>query len=168
MNLWLRLLMHRWWDQTDARRVLHGDGLDRIQRAIVDSESRHRGEIRVVVEAGLPLSYLLRQSTPRDRAVSLFGKLRVWDTDDNNGVLIYVLLAEHAIEVVADRGLAQKVTAGTWTSMVGTLRDAFRAGRADEGLLGAIQTVDTLLTRHYPRAPGTADTNELPDRPLVL
>jgi uncharacterized membrane protein len=168
MNRWLRLVKHRWWDETDARRVLDGGALDRIQQAVAESELRHSGEIRVVVEAGLPLSYLLRHASARDRALSLFGKLRVWDTEDNNGVLIYVLLAEHAIEIVADRGVAKRVTAEAWSAVVQGMRDDFRAGRVEAGLLSAIGSIDGVLTRSYPREAGQADANELPDQPLML
>ena len=78
--------------------------MERLARRVAASEQRHSGEVRIYVEAGLPLSYLWRDATPRERAVAMFGKLRVWDTEQNNGVLIYLLLAEHAIEIVADRG----------------------------------------------------------------
>ena len=115
MTHWLpRLLKHRLLDEGDARRMLGKDALARIEARVAASEKRHSGEIRVVVEAGLPLSYLRRAATPRDRAVALFGKLGVWDTERNNGVLIYLLLAEHAIEIVADRGLNRVVPAGEW------------------------------------------------------
>ncbi|MBA2723381.1 MAG: TPM domain-containing protein, partial [Methylibium sp.] len=96
-----RLLRHRWLDEDDVRRALGVDALARIEARVRASEAHHSGEIRVCVEAGLPLSYLWRDAAPRERAVTLFGKLRVWDTENNNGVLIYLLLAEHAIEIVA-------------------------------------------------------------------
>ena len=114
----VRLLKHRLYDEDDARRLLGKDALARIEARVAESEKRHSGEIRVVVEAGLPLSYLRRNATPRDRAVKLFGKLGVWDTERNNGVLIYLLLAEHAIEIVADRGLSRRVPPGEWQAMV--------------------------------------------------
>jgi hypothetical protein len=114
-RLW-RILKHRWLDDTDTRRALDGAALDRLAARVADSETRHSGEIRLSVEAGLPLSYLWQGLGARERAVTLFGKLRVWDTEDNNGVLIYLLLAEHAIEIVADRGLARHVPAAHWQS----------------------------------------------------
>ncbi len=127
------------------------------------SERRHSGEIRLCVEAGLPLSYLWRDATPRQRAVTMFGKLRVWDTEQNNGVLIYLLLAEHAIEVVADRGLARAVPPETWQQLVAGMREAFRAGRFEDGLAQAVDRVDALLVAHFPLAAGQANPNELPD-----
>ena len=127
----------------------------------------HSGEIRVCVEAGLPLSYLWRGATARERAVTLFGKLRVWDTEHNNGVLIYLLLAEHRIEIVADRGLDRHVGAAQWQAIVGSMREAFRSGRFEDGLNAAIDAVDALLVQHFAARAGRANPNELPDAPLV-
>lgn len=168
MNRWLRLIKHRWLDETDARRALSCEALRRVTEAISASETAHGGEIRVVVEAGLPLSYLWRRASPRERAVSLFGKLRVWDTEANNGVLIYLLLAEHAIEIVADRGLARVVPDETWREVVSSMRAAFQSGRFEEGLLAAVAAVDKALRAHFPRTAGQVDTNELPDAPLLM
>ena len=167
MNRWLRLLRHRWLDEGDARRALGPGALARIEQRVRASERRHGGEIRVCVEAGLPLSYLWRGLSARQRAVTLFGKLRVWDTEHNNGVLIYLLLAEHRIEIVADRGLNRHVDAAAWQAIVDGMSAAFRAGRFEEGLNAAIDAVDALLRRHFPLAPGAVNPNELPDAPLV-
>jgi uncharacterized membrane protein len=167
MNRWSRLLRHRWVDETDARRALGVDALARIEARVRQGESRHGGEIRVVVEAGLPLSYLWRGLRARDRAITLFGKLRVWDTEDNNGVLIYLLLADHAIEIVADRGLARQVPQGHWDTLVAGMREAFRGGRFEPGLMQAVEEVDRLLLMHFPLQPGQANPNELPDQPLL-
>lgn len=163
----LRLLKHRLHDERDARRVLGKDALARIEARVAASEQRHSGEIRVVVEAGLPLSYLRRAATPRDRAVALFGKLGVWDTERNNGVLIYLLLAEHAIEIVADRGLDRRVDAGEWARIAASMQGAFQGGDFEGGLLRAVDAVDALLVRHFARQAGDGDVNELPDAPLV-
>ena len=168
MGRWLRLLKHRCWDETDARRALPPAALERIRARVAASERRHSGEIRVVVEAGLPLSYLWRGLQARDRAVTLFGKLRVWDTAHNNGVLIYLLLAERAIEVVADRGLSAQVGPAQWHSLVHGMRAAFRAGQYEAGLLAAVTEVDRLLATHFALAQAQANPNELPDRPLLL
>ncbi|MFN9745236.1 MAG: TPM domain-containing protein [Betaproteobacteria bacterium] len=163
MNRWLRILKHRWTDETDAARALGPEALLRLEQRVATSERRHSGEIRLCVEAGLPLSYLWRDATPRQRAVTMFGKLRVWDTEQNNGVLIYLLLAEHAIEVVADRGLARAVPPETWQQLVAGMREAFRAGHFEEGLAQAVDRVDALLVAHFPQAPGQDNPNELPD-----
>jgi uncharacterized membrane protein len=162
-----RLLKHRMHDERDARRVLGKDALARIEARVAASEKHHSGEIRVVVEAGLPLSYLRRHATPRDRAIALFGKLGVWDTERNNGVLIYLLLAERAIEIVADRGLNRHVPAAGWEELAGSMRSAFQAADFEGGLLRAVDVVDALLVRHFAAQPGDSDVNELPDAPLL-
>jgi uncharacterized membrane protein len=167
MNKLLRILKHRWLDERDAARALGAGRLARIQARVAASEKHHSGEIRVCVEAGLPLSYLWRGASARERAVTVFGKLRVWDTEHNNGVLIYLLLAEHKIEIVADRGLDRHVDAVRWREILDAMRTAFRAGRFEEGLNQAIDAVDALLVQHFPLAPGQFNPNELPDAPDV-
>ena len=164
-NRWLRVLRHRWFDERDTARALDDAALARLERAVAGSERRHSGEIRLCVEAGLPLSYLWRSATARQRAVALFGKLRVWDTEHNNGVLIYLLLAEHAIEIVADRGLARRVPQSHWDGVMTSMREAFRAGRFEQGLQEAVKAVDAMLALHFPLAEGEVNPNELPDAP---
>ena len=97
----------------------------------------------------------------------MFGKLRVWDTEHNNGVLIYLLLAEHAIEIVADRGLNSKVDSGEWQRIVERMGRAFHEGRFEDGLTQALEEVSALLVQHFPAAPGQANANELPDEPVL-
>ena len=159
-----RILKHRWLDETDTARALGAPALERLEARVVASERKHSGEIRLCVEAGLPLSYLWRHATARQRAVTMFGKLRVWDTELNNGVLIYLLLAEHAIEIVADRGLTRQVPQADWDSLVAGMRENFRGGRFEEGLAQAVDAVDALLTRHFALAAGQANPNEMSDR----
>ena len=159
-----RIAAHRWHDETDTARALDAAALSRLESRVAASEHVHSGEIRLCVEAGLPLSYLWRDATSRHRAVTMFGKLRVWDTEHNNGVLIYLLLAEHAIEIVADRGVAKMVPAAHWETVLGGMREAFRAGRFEAGLTSAIDAVDAMLARHFALAPGQGNPNELPDR----
>lgn len=160
----LRILKHRWLDETDSARALNEAALSRLEAQVAASETRHSGEIRLCVEAGLPLSYLWRDATPRERALAMFGKLRVWDTEHNNGVLIYLLLAERAIEIVADRGLTHRVPQAQWDGILAGMRDAFRSGQYEAGLSQAIAAVDALLLQHFPLAAGQANPNELPDR----
>lgn len=166
-NRFARILRHRWLDETDAARALDAAALRRLEDRVAASERRHGGEIRLCVETGLPLSYLWRGATARERALTMFGKLRVWDTEHNNGVLIYLLLAEHAIEIVADRGLNRHVSAAQWQALVGTMREAFRAGRFEDGLAQAIDAVDALLAQHFPLPAGAVNPDELPNRPDV-
>ncbi|WP_421880564.1 TPM domain-containing protein [Methylibium sp.] len=167
MNRLTRLLCHCWLDEDDARRALGPVALERIEQRVRASEAAHSGEIRVCVEAGLPLGYLWRDVDAHDRALSLFGKLRVWDTEHNNGVLIYLLLADHRIEIVADRGLTRHVDAAGWQAIVDGMGAAFREQRFEDGLHAAIDAVDAVLREHFPVAPGGGNPNELPDTPVL-
>ena len=160
-----RILRHRWHDETDVARALDAAALARLTERVAASERHHSGEIRICVEAGLPLAYLWRHAQARERAIALFGELRVWDTEHNNGVLIYLLLAEHRIEIVADRGLHRLVGAAQWQEVMAMMRVAFRRGEFEAGLNTAIDAVDALLAQHFPLAPGETNPNELPDRP---
>ena len=162
-----RLFKHRWLDESDTRRAIPADMSDRLRQRVAASERRHSGEVRICVEAGLPLSYLWRNAPARQRAVAMFGKLRVWDTEHNNGVLVYLLLAERAIEIVADRGLNQHVSAQEWQDMVARMSAAFAEGRLEDGLTQALEEVSALLVEHFPLAEGEADSNELPDEPFL-
>ena len=166
-NRWLRLLRHLWLDEDDAARAFGADGLARVTERIAASERRHSGEIRVCVEAALPWSYLWRRAGARERALAMFGKLRVWDTEANNGVLIYLLLADHAIEIVADRGTARHVSAARWSAIAEAMRGAFRAGRFVDGLVAAVDEVDAMLVERFPLAGEGPNPNELPDRPYL-
>ena len=139
----------------------------RMQERIVASESRHTGQVRIYAESSLPLSYLSRNAAARERAITLFGKMRVWDTENNNGILIYLLMAEHAIEIVADRGLNQHVTKERWAEMISRMRIPLRAGHWEDGLMLALDEVSALLEQHFPLHTGMQPCNELPDAPIV-
>ena len=167
-SLLTRIARHRCVDGTDSRHALGLAGVERLQSLIAASERVHSGEIRVCVEAGLPLSYLWQGATARERAIAVFGKLRVWDTEHNNGVLIYLLLAEHAIEIVADRGIDAHVDDAEWAAMARRMSAAFREGRFEDGLTQALEEISAVLVEHFPLAEGELDVNELPDEPVVL
>lgn len=171
-----RLMRHRWSDSA-VRKAIPADLMERLTRRVAASERRHTGQIRLCIEGGLPWSYLRRGAPARERAVTLFGKLRVWDTEHNNGVLIYLLLAERAIEIVADRALARTIQQQAWEALVRQMGAAFREGRYEDGLTEAIAEVSALLVQHFPAeepqrsdAAGAAQAhaNELPDAPLLL
>ncbi|MEO7392113.1 MAG: TPM domain-containing protein [Ramlibacter sp.] len=166
-NRFARMLRHRWLDEADTRKAIPPDLVERLARRVSASEKRHSGQVRIYVEAGLPMSYLGRSAAPRERAVAVFGKLRVWDTEHNNGVLIYLLLAEQAIEIVADRGLNDRVPAAQWQAIVQRMQTAFRESRYEDGLTQALEEVSALLVEHFPLAPGEANPNELPDEPVL-
>ena len=170
MNKLFRILRHRWLDSSDTRRLIPDDMAQRLARRIAASESRHSGEIRLCVEAALPLSYLWRLQDAsslrvlvRERAVSWFGRLGVWDTQDNNGVLIYLLLAERSIELVADRGLSTQVDQTRWQAMVDRLAGQLHQGAFEDGLTLALEEVSALLVAFFPADPGGPNPNELPD-----
>jgi uncharacterized membrane protein len=160
----LRILKHCWLDERDTHRALGRGALTRLEALVHSSEKTHSGEIRLCVEAGLPFSYLWHGRRARERAIVMFGELRVWDTEANNGVLIYLLLADRAIEIVADRGIAHHVPAEHWRSIVAGMGQAFRDGHYEQGLVAAIAAVNAVLARHFPLAQGQANPNELPDR----
>ena len=162
-----RLLRHRWFDSRDAHRAVPPAMVERLMKRVAASEHRHSGQVRICVEAALPTSYLWQNLRARDRAITLFGKLRVWDTEHNNGVLIYLLLAERAIEIVADRGLNAHVSTAEWKAMAQRMGADFRNGRFEDGLTLALAEVSALLVQHFPLQEGMAPRNELPDEPVV-
>ncbi len=160
---WLRhLLAPQWW----VLRAFDRATLDAIEKAVSASESRHRGELRFVAEGGLPVAHLWRRATPRERAIELFSALRVWDTAENSGILIYVQMADRCVEIVADRGIAARVRQDDWERICRTMEQAFRGGDYRGGAVAAIAAASELLAQHLP--PGTANPDELPDRPLVV
>lgn len=163
--LW-RLARHR-WQESRTRRALPDDALLRLGARVAASEQLHTGQIRIVAESALPWSYLRRQASARERAIMLFSKYRVWDTEHNNGVLIYLLMPEHAIEIVADRGLARRVAPDEWRDVIALMATHFRRFDYEEGVAQAIEAVSSRLVRHFPRTAETAPGNELPDAPVL-
>ncbi len=140
--------------------------LGRIESAIGSSEAKHDGELRFGVEGGLDPAALWRGQSPRGRAVELFARLRIWDTEHNSGVLIYVQLVDRTIEIVADRGINAKVDQASWDGICRRMEAAFRQRQFEQGALAAIDEVTALLARHFP--PAGINPNELPDKPVVL
>ncbi|MFM2406661.1 MAG: hypothetical protein RL223_4541 [Pseudomonadota bacterium] len=159
---WRRLWRHLWRDARHTRRRLDDAACARLAAAIRTSESGHLGEIRLSVEAALPPGYVWQRLTARDRALTLFGKLRVWDTEHDTGVLVYVLLAESAIEIVADRGLRRRVPPTEWDAIVEAMAARLstgadgRPGALEPALHEAVQRLDALLQRHWPLPDGLA------------
>lgn len=156
-------------DVGDARRQLPEAARLRLEARVQASEARHLGELRVCIEASLSPSQLWQGVTARQRAVELFSHLRVWDTEHNNGVLIYLLLAEHRIEVLADRGLMHKLDEQDhWEKLVAQLSGQLQQQGLEAGLQTAIDQIGQLLQRHYPLVKGQANPNELPDSIVLL
>ena len=142
--------------------------LDRIAQAIADGERQHGGQVMFAVESDLPLALLWKGVTARQRAEHAFALLRTWDTAANNGVLIYLLLADHAIEIVADRGLHARVDAAQWRQVCDLLHDQLNGKGREEAVLAAVARVSQLLALHFPPDLAGRTGNELPDRPQLL
>ncbi len=170
VHQWLRWLRHLWTE--DAHRKLPAGLSDRVAQRIAHHERTHSGEICVCIESALPSSYLLRPESVRallrQRAVAQFSSLRVWDTEDNNGMLIYLCLAERSIELVADRSIHRYVGEAHWATLVASLGGHLRQGRWEEGLHTAIDSLSGLLHQHFPLTPAHSNPNELPDTPTIL
>jgi uncharacterized membrane protein len=137
-----------------------------IEAAIGASETRHSGEIRFAVESALDAPALLRGQSARGRALEVFSALRVWDTEANSGVLVYLLLADRDVEIVADRGIHGRVGAAAWEAICREMEARFAAGRYAEGVLTGIARIDEHLARHFPR--DAHDKDELPNAPATL
>lgn len=162
----LRLLRHLVTTRYSTRRRFGAPVREAIERAIKECESRHAGEIRFVVETAFDLPELWHDLPPRQRALQIFGQLGVWDTAHNNGVLIYLLMADRAVEIVADRGIAARVSQAEWGAVCRQMEQHYKSGRFLEGSVGGILGVGALLGRHFPNAsPGEP---ELPDQPVLL
>jgi len=161
-----RILRHVFSMPGAVARALPAASLVRIERAIKKAEAEHRGEIRFAVEAALESGALLSNQSSRSRALEVFSLLRVWDTEENNGVLIYLLLAERAAEIVVDRGIHAKVQAAEWREICRRMEGAFAKREFEHGIVSGIEEVSRVLARHFPPRPG--DRNELPDKPAVL
>jgi uncharacterized membrane protein len=162
---------HLWLDRDDTRRALGGDaGVAALAQRIGAGERRHGAQLRVCVEAALPWRYLWRGDAPRTRALAMFSKLRVWDTEANNGVLIYALLADRALEIVADRGVQARIDPQTWSAALDAARQALNdSGGLQHGLIAAVAVVSQALEALYPAEASArgGDGNELPDEPVL-
>lgn len=161
-----RILKHLFAPDWQIYRAFPRAALTRIGAAIERSEATHRGELRVAIEAGFDLLPLLRGITPRQRALEAFSRLRVWDTEENSGVLIYLQLVDRDIEIVCDRGIDSKVGRERWDAICRRMEQAFRARRFEAGVLDGIEEITALLAKHFPARRDNPD--ELPDRPVVL
>lgn len=152
----------------DARGRFPAPGMERIAAAISEGETRHRGEVCFAVEGALGVGEVLRGVQPRARALDAFGRLRVWDTAANNGVLVYLLLADHRIEIVADRGLASLVSDAQWRGVCQLMEERLQAGEYVDAVLAGIRAASDLLAEHFPQQAGFADEDELSNAPVFL
>jgi uncharacterized membrane protein len=163
----MRWIRHLFLDQFVLMRAFPLTVLAAIERAVAQQEKRHRGELRVVIEGGLPLPVLIAGRSARERAIEQFTRLRVWDTEDNAGVLIYLLLADRRVEIVADRGIDARVGVTAWETICGAMQQEFAAGRFEAGMLTGLSSASDLLAQHFPAKPGD-NPNEQPDAPVVV
>lgn len=161
-----RVLRHLFATRWGTRRRFTPAVLARIERALARVESRHAGELRFAIESAFDLPDLWHGVTPRQRALQVFGHLGVWDTEGNNGVLIYVLMADRDVEIVADRAIAARVPQPEWDAVCREMEDHFRAGRFAEGSEAGVVGIGRLLAGHFPG--GAGDRDEQPDRAVLL
>jgi uncharacterized membrane protein len=161
-----RLLRHLF--ARPAHALYPADSLQRIADRIAQGERTHRGQVCFAVESSLPLAAVIAGHDARARAHEAFARLRVWDTAANNGVLVYLLLADHRIEIVADRGVAARIDDAQWREVCAQMEQRLARGEGEAAALVAIERVSALLATHFPRGEGDLDHNELPDLPTVL
>lgn len=166
---WLR--PYRFWrhlftDHGTARRAFPAESLVRLKAAISAGEKTHSGQVCLAIEAALPPSLVLERVTPQARALEVFGRLRIWDTEENSGVLVYLLLADQDVEIVADRGIHRKVGDEPWQAICRTMETEYSQRRFEQGTLAGIEAINALLARHFPRT--ASGDNEIPDDPVML
>lgn len=165
MNL-KRTIKHLVTGHLAVRRVLPARAMRAIERTIRESEASHGGQIRFAVEPALDFAALVRGQSARQRAIEVFSQLRAWDTEHNNGVLIYLLLADRDVEIIADRGIHSRLGNAGWETICREMEQAFRQGRFEEGVIAGIKAVGGHLEKHFPNRP--AGPSELPDRPVII
>jgi len=156
------LVMTHW----EVNRAFPRQTLIAIEQAIKASETAHVGEIRFVVEGALHSTPLFKGQSARERAIDVFSQSRIWDTEHNNGLLIYLLLADRAVEIVADRGIHSKVGSREWEAICRKMEAAFKQANYEGGVVSGIQAVTQHLIKHFPAS--AAGQNELPDKPMLL
>jgi uncharacterized membrane protein len=166
IKLLLRLFHHLTTLAPRTRLLFSPMVLTQIEAAVAEAEKQHSGEIRFAVETSLPLPVVWRGLTPRGRALQVFAQLHVWDTHANNGVLIYVLRADRAVEIVADRGISARVSETEWQGLCAAVEEQYRARRYAEGSVAAVAGVGRILGQHFPA--GGSSVNELPNQPVLL
>ena len=161
-----RILKHLFYPGWWLRRNFPATELSKIEAAIKTSEAKHSGEIRFAIESALSFNALWINKPTPERAIEVFSRLRVWDTEDNNGVLIYLLLADHKVEITADRNINKVVGHKEWQRICTLMEEQFQAGRFGDGAVKGIEEIGALLETHFPI--GENDKNELSDKPVIL
>jgi uncharacterized membrane protein YgcG len=161
-----RFFLHLFSAPWLVRRYFSPIAMSNIEQAIERSERSHSGQICFVIEASLHPYHVLTGLSPRERALEVFSGMRVWDTEQNNGVLIYLLMVEHDVEIVADRGIDQRIPAGTWEQICRDMEQHFAEGQFETGLLYGVDRISQLLQQQYPAYQN--NENELPDSPVII
>jgi len=165
---WSRLFRHLFATRRELGRAFPASTLTAIEDAVAASELTHSAEIRFALEGSLEPGAIRHGKTPRARALEVFTALGVWDTEANNGVLIYVLLADQDVEIVADRGFNGRVSADEWSEVCHSMERLFGSGKFAAGALAGVRQVGEILARQFPPLPGGRDEDELPNRPAML
>ena len=166
MKTFSRLIRHFCTTTATGRRAFPASTLKAIEEAIAEGEKHHRAEVRVIVEPALNTQSVLNGMTPRERARELFAQYGVWDTEENCGVLVYVNLADHQVEIVADRGIGRVIAAQDWQAVCRTMTQGFARGDYHNSTLAALAQINALLEEHYPDDGSTR--NQLSDQPVML
>lgn len=166
MKKLIRILKHLGTSRLRVMHLLPTRSMNAIESAIAASENLHMGELRFVVEAGLDWPELFAGTSARKRALNIFSQLRIWDTELNSGVLIYLLLADNKVEILADRGINSRVNQNEWTSICQDMESKFRIGDFEAGVLSGITSIASLLMQHFPAK--KKNPNELSNRPIIL
>ncbi len=168
MNAFLRIVRHLSTTRAMARRAFPQATLKAVQAAIGAGESRHRAQLRLIIEPALQLPELVERSTARARAHALFSRYRIWDTEENCGVLVYINLAERKVEIVTDRAVGRAVARSDWEAACQVMTRGFAAGQFHDSLLAGVGHVNALLATHFPASGDSGRANELADRPVIL
>ena len=165
---WSRMTRHFMASQRGTHKLFSPETMQRLQQVIADGEATHRGEVRLIVESALPLRKVRRGMTTRQRALDLFGTFRVWDTEENNGVLLYINVADQRLEIIADRAASRRIGDPHWQTVCGLARSSFKQGEFEQGLVQALESIHDALATAFPAERGTPRKNELPDAPTVI
>lgn len=165
---WSRAFRHVAATYRGAHKLFSNETMLRLQREIAEGEATHRGEVRLIVESALPLRKIRRGLSTRQRALDLFGTFRVWDTEENNGVLLYINVADRRLEIIADRAAARIVGDPHWQAVCGLAQEAFKKGEFERGVAEALRAIHHALAQAFPADANQASANELADAPILI
>ncbi len=165
---WSRAYRHLAATHRGAHKLFSNETMERFQQTIAEGEATHRGEVRLIVESALPLRKIRRGMSTRQRALDLFGTFRVWDTEENNGVLLYINVADRRLEIIADRAAARRIGDPHWQTVAGLAQQAFKEGEFEGGVTDALGAIHRALAKAFPADADRARRNELSDAPVVI